>query len=174
MCRSAKTGGAFSPCSSETRKVLLERMKGKAAAIPAEAGPLMGFMVPKGSGMVFKTLDIAKIAAAKRQSYVGAECGNVSNLGEHHPRVRILHAAARSLPAMAPYIIPDGDDDWESEGKGDRMSSLDITHMKDITHQPLCIYMEFLTRLLEEIHLDGRRWFLSPVESALSGLKGKK
>jgi hypothetical protein len=174
MCRGVKSSGAFIPCSSEIRKVLAEKMKGKAAAIPTDAGPLMGFIVPKGGGMVFKTLDMAKIAAAKRQSYVGAECGNVSNLGEHHPRVRILHAAARRLTELAPYIIPDGDDDWESEGKGDRMSSLDITHMKDITHQPLCIYMEFLTRLLEEIHLDGRRWFLSPVESALSGLKGKK
>ena len=166
----APAGAPFAACSSEFQKVLTAQMKGKAAEIPADIAPLTGFMVPKSGNIVFKTLDMAKIAGAKRQSYVGAECGNVSNLGEHHPRVRILHEAARSIAELEPHIIPDGEDDWDPEGKGVG----EIAHMKDITHQPLCVYMEFLTRLLDQQQLGGKRWFLSPVESALSGLKGKK
>ena len=135
---------------------------------------MVGFVVPKGDKMVFKTLDVAKTMAAKRKTMVGAECGNVSNLGEHHPRVRALQEAGRSVGELAPLLLPDGDDDWEEAGKGLRMSKLELAHMKDITHQPLCIYMEFLTRLLDHLKVGGRRWFLGQVEAALSGLKGKK
>jgi hypothetical protein len=71
-------------------------------------------------------------------------------------------------------IIPDDDASWDDTGKATRMLTLEIAHMKDITHQPLCIYMEFLTRLLDRMRVGGRRWFLSAVEAAQSGLKGKK
>jgi hypothetical protein len=34
--------------------------------------------------------------------------------------------------------------------------------------------MEFLTRILDARRVQGRRWFLSAVESSYSGLVGKK
>lgn len=176
-CRptAATANTPFSPCSTAITAVVSKALGNKPVAIPDDTGPLMGFLVPKGTaGLVYKTLDMEKMAGAKRKSLVGAECGNVSNLGEHHPRVRILHAAGRTVAELAPMLIPDDDASWDVADKTTRMKKLAITHMKDITHQPLCIYMEFLTRLFDRMHLGGRRWFLSAVESAQSGLKGKK
>jgi hypothetical protein len=174
-CRPTEAGSAFSPCSTAIAAAVGKALGNKPTVIPDETGSLMGFLVPKGTaGLVFKTLDMEKMAGAKRKSLVGAECGNVSNLGEHQPRVRILHAASRTVATLAPMIIPDDDASWDDTGKATRMLTLEIAHMKDITHQPLCIYMEFLTRLLDRMRVGGRRWFLSAVEAAQSGLKGKK
>ena len=176
-CRptAAAAGTAFNPCSTTIAAAVGKALGDRPVVIPDETGPLMGFLVPKGTvGIVFKTLDMEKMAGAKRKSLVGAECANVSNLGEHQPRVRILHAAARTVATLTSMIIPDDDASWDEAGKADGMKKLEIAHMKDITHQPLCIYMEFLTRLLDRMRLGDRRWFLSAVESAQSGLKGKK
>jgi hypothetical protein len=164
----------FTICSTALVGVIGKAMKNTAVAIPDQVGPMLGFVVPKGDRMVFKTLDIAKMLASTRKTMGGAECGNVSNLGEHHPRVRILQEAGRGVADLAPLLLPDRDDDWEEAGKALRMAKLEIAHMKDITHQPLCIYMEFLTRLLDHLRVGERRWFLGQVEAALSGLKGKK
>jgi hypothetical protein len=104
----------------------------------------------------------------------GAECGNTSNLGEHHPRVRLLHDAGRSDAALAPFILPDADSDWNEGVAKKHMAALKPQHMKDFTHQPLCLYMEFLTRLLDAKKIGGRRWFMTSFESANAGLKSKK
>jgi hypothetical protein len=70
-------------------------------------------------------------------------------------------------------IIPDGDDYDDTDAKA-RMAAMNPTHMKDITHGPLCIYMEFLTRLLDARRIQDRRWFLSLLETFYSKLKGKR
>jgi hypothetical protein len=71
-------------------------------------------------------------------------------------------------------MLPDSDADYDPAGAKKRMEVGAPTHMKDITHQPLCLYMEFLTRILDSERVAGRRWFLSAVEASVSGLKGKK
>jgi hypothetical protein len=57
---------------------------------------------------------------------------------------------------------------------GKRGDAATPAHLYDITHQPLCLYMEFLCRIFDEMSLQVRRWYLSAIEAANSGLKGKK
>jgi hypothetical protein len=71
-------------------------------------------------------------------------------------------------------MLPDIDDTWDKVGAKKRMAALAPEHIRDITHQPLCLYMELLTRVLDARRVDGRRWFLGAIEAAQSGLKGKK
>jgi hypothetical protein len=139
------------------------------ADLDANVGTLLGFIAPKDKKIVFKTLDTTK---AKKHSLVGAECGNTSNLGEHHPRVRLLHAAGRASD-LAPLMLEDRDDTWDKDGAKARMSSMTPAHMKDITHQPLCLYMEFLTRLFDARRLNDKRWFFGAIEKAQTGKKKK-
>ena len=139
-------------------------------ALGTGTGSIFGFLAPKKGRIVFKTLDTTK---PKTHSSIGAECGNTSNLGEHHPRIRMLHEAGRGSE-LAPYMLADSDAGWDEDGAKKRMSSMAPTHMKDITHQPLCMYMEFLTRILDARHIGNRRWYLNAIEAIQSGLKGKK
>jgi len=135
-----------------------------------DGGSLIGFLVPKLGRFIFKTLDTTK---EKKHSETGAECAIASNLGEHHPRVRLLHEAGR-MTDLAPLMLADSDATWDEAGSKARMAAMAPTHMKDITHQPLCLYMEFLCRLLDAKRVGGRRWFLSAIDAAQVGLKQKR
>ena len=164
-------GGPFRPCSSAMQPIIAKQLGSEAVPIPAGVGTLFGFLAAKTGRMVFKTLDTTK---PKKHSSSGAECGNTSNLGEHHPRIRLLHEAGATSESLAPLMLPDGDADHDGAGAKKRMEAGRPEHMKDITHQPLCLYMEFLCRILDAEGVMGRRWFLSAVEAAQSGMKGKK
>ena len=135
-----------------------------------DGGSLIGFLVPKLGRLIFKTLDTTK---EKKHSETGAECAIASNLGEHHPRVRLLHEAGLTTD-LAPLMLADSDASWDEAGAKARMATMAPTHMKDITHQPLCLYMEFLCRLLDAKRVGGRRWFLSAIDAAQVGLKQKR
>jgi hypothetical protein len=169
FCRTG--GGAYSPCTSMIAAVVEKKLTQAPLSIPEDVGTLVGFLAPKGDRLIFKSLDTTKPMKSKT---AGAECGNTSNLGEHHPRVRLLHDAGRADEALAPFILPDADDSWAEGVAKKHMAALKPEHMKDFTHQPLCLYMEFLTRLLDTKKVGGRRWFMSPFESANAGLKTKK
>jgi hypothetical protein len=71
-------------------------------------------------------------------------------------------------------MLPDSDDTWNEAAAKTHMAAVAPEHLRDLTHQPLCLYLEFLTRILDARHLGGRRWFLSAIEAMQSGLKGKK
>lgn len=165
---------AFTILDTKVTALIGKQLGDKPIALPDGVGPLIGMIAPKDTRNIFKTLDVDVAVATKRTS--GAECANVSNLTEHHRRVRVLQEAGRSVATLGPLLPPDEDAGWVEAGKKGRMDRLEIAHMKDITHQPLCIYMEFLTRLLDQMRVGGRRWFLSAVETSQSGLglKGKK
>jgi len=162
--------GNWSPCASSIAAIVDKSLGNTAVNIPGEAGPLLGFIAAKGANVVFKTLDTTK---PKKHSSIGAECGNTSNLGEHHPRVRMLHAAGRTSD-LAPLMLVDSDETWDEAGAKKRMVALAPEHMKDITHQPLCLYMEFLTRIMDARRVSGKRWFLGAIQAVQSGLKKKK
>jgi hypothetical protein len=161
---------AFSPCDSKV-KAIVERELNKVPVDPmASTGPLFGFLAAKKGDIVFKTLD--KTQPIKPSS-VGAECGNTSNLSVHHPRVRVLHQVGRDSP-LAPLMLPDTDESWVAEGADARKRAGRPEHMKDITHQPLCLYMEFLCRILDAQRVASKRWFLTAAAASVAGLKGKK
>ena len=171
----------FTPCSSAIGPIINKQLGNVPVPIPAGVGALFGFLAPKTGRMVFKTLDTTK--AGGKHKVGGAECGNTSNLGEHRPRIRLLQEAGRSVEALAPLMLPDREEEYEGGGGGggagaaakkrtDAASA--PAHLNDITHQPLCLYMEFLCRILDASKAQGRRWFLTAVDAAHSGLKGKK
>jgi len=164
------SGGTWGPAPSNVASLVDKALGNAAIPIPAGVGSLFGFMAAKADKMVFKTLDTTK---PKKHSSVGAECGNTTNMGEHHPRVRLLHAAGLTTE-LAPLMLPDADETWIEDDAKDNMKDLAPRHMKDITRHPLCLYMEFLTRILDARHVGGRRWFMSAIEAIQSGLKGKK
>ena len=166
-------GGGYSPCSSTTAERIADRLGPGALAIPGDVGSLLGFLASKEGRIVFKTLDTTK---AMTKSTVGAECGNTSNLKEHHPRVMALHAAAAGDARLGPLMLPDSEESFEAvkAGAKARMAARAPEHMRDITHQPLCLYMEVLTRLFDAVRLGGKRWYLSPIEALAVGLKGRK
>ncbi len=164
-CQSA---GAWGTCPSNVAALVDKQLGNTPVTYPAQTGSLFGFLSAKGEKIFFKTLDTTK---TKKSSTVGAGCINVSNLGEHQPRVRLLHAAARELDTtIAPLMLPDDD----AAGTADKTAALTPTHLEDMTLQPLCLYMEVLCRLLDARAVGGRRWFLDAVAAAHSGLKGRK
>jgi len=167
-------GGGFAPCSSKIAELIAARLGPGALAIPEDVGTILGFLALKEGGLVFKTLDTTKKLTA---STVGAECGNTSQLKEHHPRITTLHAAAATDPRLGPLLLPDSVESFEpiKAGAKGRMAAGGPEHMRDITHQPLCLYMEFLTRILDAVRLGGKRWYLSPIEAlAVDRFRGKK
>jgi hypothetical protein len=172
MAAAAAGGGpaTFTPCDSKVAAIV-ERELNKPPVDPMKStGPLFGFLAAKKTDVVFKTLD--KTQPIKPSS-VGAECGNTSNLSVHHPRVRILHQVGRDSD-LAPFMLPDSDETWVAEGADARKRAGRPEHMKDITHQPLCMYMEFLCRILDARRVADKRWFLTAAAAASAGLKGKK
>jgi hypothetical protein len=169
LCKGAKA--EFSPCASNIAKAMGEKMGVRPIRYLEETGPLFGFIVAKGVETVFKTLDTTK---PMKKSSIGAVCETVSNMGEHQPRVQLLHAAGLSSD-LAALMIPDDDASWKPVPKGFKPGEDELGppfHMLDLTQRPLCLYMEFLTRLFDARRLAGKRWFLSAVESSYSGLKG--
>jgi hypothetical protein len=171
-CRplTAPSAEPFRPCSSTIGPLVNKQLGDKAVLIPGGVGTLFGFIAAKKGRTVFKTLDTTK--AGKLGG--GAECGNTSNLGEHRPRIRLLHEAGRSVAELGPLMLPDSEEGYDTGGARKRAEAGAYEHLNDITHQPLCMYMEFLCRLLDTQRVGGRRWYLSAVEAAQSGLKGKK
>ena len=168
FCKQIGSSEPWTPCAPNIADLIDNSLGNKAVAIPGETGTLLGFLAAKKGKLIFKTLDTTK---QKKHSSVGAECGNMSNLGEHHPRVRMLHDAGRAT-ALKDLMLPDSIETWtQATAKDNNMTP---NHMMDITHQPLCLYMEVLTRLFDALRLGGRRWFLSSIDVVQSGLKGKK
>jgi hypothetical protein len=98
----------------------------------------------------------------------------VTNLGEHRPRVKLLHEAGRTVTNLAPLMLPDDDATHDVTGARARMDAGAPAHLNDLTHQPLCTYLEFLARLMDYLRVGRQRWFLGPIEAANSGLKGRK
>ena len=165
----------FSACPPNVAAAIAKDIGNKPVAIPDQTGSLFGFVVAKDGSAIFKTLDTTK---PRKHSSIGAVCDTVSNMGEHQPRVQKLHEAGRTSD-MAALMLPDDDDSWVPlpKEKGAKVGDDELGppfHMKDLTQRPLCLYMEFLTRILDARRVQGRRWFLSAVESSYSGLVGKK
>jgi hypothetical protein len=146
-------GGSWGPATSTVAGIVDKSLGNTAVPIPAGTGPLIGFIAAKQGRSVFKSLDTTK---PRKHSSVGVECGNTSTLGMHRPGVQALHAAARSSD-LAPLMLPDSDDTWNEAAAKTHMAAVAPEHLRDLTHQPLCLYLEFLTRILDARHLGPRR-----------------
>ncbi len=160
--------GTFKTCDSGIKAAVEKEFARRQG--PLERGSLLGFYAAKAGKLVFKTFDMTK---PKTPSAVGAECGNTSNLQQHQPLiVDHLHPVGRTDADLAPLMLPD-DGDLKLKA-GEKKNPNAPTHLKDITHQPLCLYIEFLTRLFDARRIQGRRWFFDAVTASIAGLKGRK
>jgi hypothetical protein len=183
FCRPAGSTAAFSLCDSNMIKIMDKTMGNTPVSMDLSSiGGVLGFLTNKKSVMVFKTLMLDP-TKAKTPSMVGAECGNTSNKGEHYPRIAELQRAAAIDPAFAPFVIPGEESTWDSRGlksSKNKKTPADLRaeanayeHVYDISHKPMCLYMEFLTRLLDTHRVGGRRWFLDAIAAFQSDLRGR-
>ena len=171
LCRPA-AASEFGTCDSRIAAIVERELNKPAVDIMTSTGPLFGFMASKEGAIVFKTLD--KTQPIKPSS-VGAECGNTSNLSVHRPRVKVLHTMARAVADLAPLMLPDEEAGWIDDAAARaRKKDHQPAHLYEITHQPLCLYMEFLTRIMDARRVSAKRWFLTAAAAATAGLKGKK
>jgi hypothetical protein len=181
FCRStsAPPDTPYELCDANMAKIMDKAMGNTPVPVNlSSVGSVMGFLTNKGDVLVFKTLMLDP-TKPKTPSTVGAECGNTSNLGEHHPRIQELHRAAATEADLAPLLVPDQLGTWDGKDGDKRAATTRATavayeHMMDITHKPLCLYMEVLTRLLDLRRVGKRRWYLNAVAAFQSGLRGKK
>ena len=179
FCRKKEADTPFAPCPSTVAALIDKTLGNTPVKIPEETGSLLGFIMPKEGKLIFKTLETSTVKpkgpgkkpAVEAQRSVGAECGGSSNLRDHQKRVRLLQAAGRASE-LAAFMLPDSDETWVSAGARERNNAPE--HLKDLTHAPLCLYMEFLTRLFDARRIGGKRWFLSAVEAAQTNMMIKR
>jgi hypothetical protein len=175
---------APAPCTEVFRSEF-ERSIGRPVDRKKDTGPFFGMLVSKKGTPVFKSVD--KAAGALE----GAECANNSKLLEHLRRIHSIQVEMRRyLPAgssILPLLL--GDDleaaisDKEREDTQDALKARydpklkadqpekTITHIKHMSLKQICPYMEFILRIADIHKLDGKRWFLSLVDSARAGAK---
>lgn len=122
---------------------------------PVNTGGLYGFIVPKMDGMVFKTneppLEGKKLG-------VGAECGNVSTMGKHIPKLENLGIVL------------------ERNG----YTNFDLTEVKMkigprkiVNAARACALMEIVLRYMDMARINNKRWFYRPVSAYYKGHKGR-
>ena len=166
--------GAFDTCPSSYEPLIDVKM-GKPIDVKAGTGDLFGFLVPrKDNTIVFKTLD--KNNSKRIMGAVGADCSVASDLGGHRGRVRDIQTIIRRIaPELAALMIADEDSDAARDAKGrpKRQETNNFSHIDDLSHIFVCIYMETLLRLMDYKKYGKTRWFLNAVEAARAGLKGR-
>jgi hypothetical protein len=176
-CRKIEGEPTFTPCAPNMQELVEKTLNTPVVFIPGpkkeppesptpyvSVGPLFGFIALKkgAENLVFKTLDTTVARSA------GAECGNVSNLHTHRPRIQALQAAAATTDLSA-LLLPDQEETWDEAGAKARANA--PTHLWDLKQQPLCLYMEWLTRIMDARRVSGRRWFLTATGAVAAGIK---
>jgi hypothetical protein len=134
-------------------------------------GELFGFLSynKKESKILFKTVN------KEENSYRGAQCDNTTNLVPHEYRIKLIQEAMeRYLPEEAPILagLLDAHPDRRA-AKGDRLKrqmSGAYKHVNDLPKNHMCRYMEFLLRWMDEKRVQGKRWYLSLIDSVRAGL----
>jgi hypothetical protein len=134
----------------------------------------------KKGDVVFKSVDL------ENGKLSGAECANTTNLSNYRTLIKTLQVQIRSVyPADDPLVsslLNDSDDakptDDVSKERKDAVkkrydpavkakhAELDLEHIDDLSRLQICPYMEFLLRMLDTKKANGKRWFLSLVDTA--------
>ena len=155
-------------CPGTFEPTILKKL-GPVVDVKTSTGDIFGFMVPrpKDNILVFKSLD--RIKSKRVIGAVGSDCSIASDLGGHRERVRGLQELIRAAePSLAPLLTND-----EKRGKKKKGEVEGIMHIDDFSHNYICLYMEFLLRMMDSKKMEDKRWFLNGVEAARAGLKGR-
>ena len=116
-------------------------------------GELYGFLVPKNGDVVFKTAEPPMEGGKLGR---GKECGNVSTMTGH-----IIN-----LVQIGDILKANGNTDFDLN-KG---TILGTRKIKNSTRA--CTLMDILLRYLDASSIQGKRWFLRPVQAFYTGHKG--
>ncbi len=135
-----------------------------------DTGPLFGFVIPIKTLPTFKSVD-------KKEKITGAQCGNTSNLTSHHSRIEQIqnelwnhYGEDVAIMNMILSTGTEGADITAAERKK-RQEQGTLKHIKDLSKNHSCFYMEFLLRWMDMNRVDGKRWFLSVVDAMRAGYK---
>ncbi len=135
-----------------------------------DTGPLFGFVIPIKTLTTFKSVD-------KKEKITGAQCGNTSNLTSHHSRIEqiqneLWNHYGEDEPIMN-MILSSGTEgaDIPAAERKKRQEQGTLKHIKDLSKNHSCFYMEFLLRWMDMNRVDGKRWFLSVVDAMRAGYK---
>lgn len=135
-----------------------------------DTGPLFGFVIPIKTLTTFKSVD-------KKEKITGAQCGNTSNLTSHHSRIEqiqneLWNHFGEEEPVMN-MILSTGTEgaDIPAAERKKRQEQGTLKHIKDLSKNHSCFYMEFLLRWMDMNRVDSRRWFLSVVDAMRAGYK---
>ena len=145
--------------------------------------PLYGYLSLKEGTPVFRSVD------PSTGSLTGAECAGNSRLAYNLERIKKLQEEARKvLPAEDPFLARLLNDEFikipaamEAESKlrkkavEDRYRGVDsettLEYICEMSRHQLCPYLEFVLRVLDQKKAGRKRWFLSLVDAARSGVK---
>jgi hypothetical protein len=131
--------------------------------INAKCGSLFGFLVAKPEQNTLRTMTVENSSGGALTG--GADCMGVSNKEPHLKKIKILNDALMvgNNPDLnnAKYPVTISKDKKISSAK-------DFTDASEMKQSTLCIYLEFLCRLMDayRVQTNGieRRWFLNDVE----------
>jgi hypothetical protein len=168
------TDGDFSQCTkfleSEVQNIL-----GNPVNRETDTGEYFGLLTTKQKTIIFKTVDKVK------GSMKGTECANTSNLQNHQLRIRAIQDILRNAgTSIAPFLLDSSPvekiDEPIHKKRQDILKkqytaagaafAIDLEHIADLSLKQICPYMEFLLRYADRQNMNGKRWFLSLVESA--------
>jgi hypothetical protein len=126
-------------------------------------GKLFGMLVWKtsSSSLTFKTVENTPAGAETD----GAECTGVSNKEPHLRKIMKLREEAEKFDKslfeiMYPLTIMK--EEAGSKRSGQRRRFIEETI--DMKQSTLCIYLEFLCRLMDARRVGGKRWFMNSIE----------
>jgi hypothetical protein len=129
--------------------------------INSRCGRLFGFMIAKPAAGVLSTKTVENTPGGAASD--GADCVGVSNKEPHLLKIQILRNAveaagdAELLSIMYPVSA------IGKEAKSTARKSF-IEETSDMKQQTLCIYLEFICRLMDARRVGGKRWFLNEIE----------
>jgi hypothetical protein len=129
--------------------------------INSRCGRLFGFMVAKPAAGVLSTKTVENTPGGAGSE--GADCVGVSNKEPHLLKIQALRNAVQAagdaelLAAMYPLSAV-------VKGAKSAARKSFIEETADMKQQTLCIYLEFICRLMDARHIGGKRWFLNEIE----------
>ena len=129
--------------------------------INSRCGRLFGFLVAKPSAGILSTKTVENTPGGAGSE--GADCVGVSNKEPHLLKIQALRNAVQAagdaelLAAMYPLSAV-------VKGAKSAARKSFIEETADMKQQTLCIYLEFICRLMDARHIGGKRWFLNEIE----------
>lgn len=156
--------GLFVMAAPAMAKFITDKLV-KPVDVLREVGVLFGMNALKKekSGnniLVFKSVDKSGGLGPKVR---GAECGIVSNLTEPTARSKLLQGLIAGVEDHELNLYTLLSDPTVKKSK-----DIDKNYVEELSKNDLCLYLEFLTRIMDQQKFNDSRWFLDAIETVVS------